>query len=184
MMNFQQPREEPITRVRTRTYSSSNTPLAIVSGLIVIIGIILSIIYFNFSALESLILIASLFIFYALLLILLISMSKKTSRVIRREVVKEVEKPVIKVVEKPIVKVVEKPVIRIVEKPRKMPKAKHYKYVGSTTSKIYHESHSRLARLIRPKNRIHSNSKAYFERLGFKPSEHIKTKLKKSKKKN
>jgi len=93
-----------------------------------------------------------------------------------------IEKPIYKIVEKPVEKIVERttPVIKnmikpvYIEKIRKMPQPKHYKFVASTTTKIYHSSHSRLARLIKNKNKFYSDSEAQLKAKGYKPSVHIK----------
>lgn len=63
--------------------------------------------------------------------------------------------------------------------------AKRYKYVASVKAKIYHPASSRLARLIRPKNRVYSDSIKELHKKGYKPSKKVlikhKKKIKKSK---
>jgi len=119
-------------------------------------------------------------IFSILFLLVFFIMILVVSRIFRStRVVRYVERPVEKIVEKPVIRTVEKEVIKYRDRPvvkvqKAIPRSKSFKYVGSTGSKMYHKTSSRLARLIRPKNQVHSNSEAFFIKKGYRASEHIK----------
>jgi hypothetical protein len=199
-------REDPAVSER-RLWSLNNIFLAIFLGILSVIIELLAVGFFNFDRESALILGLIIITIYAVVLffllepVLLREVRHKEIKHIEKPVIKEVirtiEKPIYKIIEKPIVKTIEKPIyktiekIKTVEKPvikkvtkevpvyikPKIPQGHRYKYVASTTTKIYHLSSSRLARLIRPKNRIYSDSTSDLEKKGFKPSEHIKKEL-------
>lgn len=94
------------------------------------------------------------------------------------EVIRTVEKPVVRIVEKPVevirtrTRTINKPVY--IQVPRKIPQGVRHKYVGSKEGGVYHNATSRLARLIRPKNRVYTDSFKRLEKMGLKPSFQIK----------
>ncbi len=135
---------------------------------------------FGFNFFEGIIISLTLLLGYVIILVAAASGKKVVNRGKVRTVEKIVEKPVVKIVEKPVVRYRDRPVLKT---QRVMPRPKLYKYVGSTETKVYHNTHSRLARLIRPKNRVYSNSESFFKKKGFKASEHIKDKKKEERQK-
>ncbi|MAG38230.1 hypothetical protein CMI45_02505 [Candidatus Pacearchaeota archaeon] len=149
-------------RVVYKTKGMGSGVAFLLAVVMAIVGILL-IWTFSFSFGEGTIVIATLLLGY--LVIVFVASSRKKV-VVREEKVREVEK----VVEKPVV-YKDRPVLKT---QRVMPKPKLYKFVGSSESKVYHRTHSRLARLIRPKNRVYSNSESFFKKKGFKSSEDIK----------
>lgn len=70
-------------------------------------------------------------------------------------------------------------VIRKVKIIKEKAKKKMTKYVGSTDSKIYHNTSARIAKMIKLKNRVYSDSPAYLEKLGMKPSRELQIERKK-----
>jgi len=144
--------------------------LAIFSGLLILIGIIESIIFFNLNTMESLILTIILLLFYAILLFFLLR--QKTIRIVRHR--RNLESPAIKTISQQIANEITKPIeVKITEvKPTTTKKevvttktapVQKYSYIGSTAAKTFHKTSCRLARLIKPKYKIPHNSKSHFE---------------------
>ena len=157
-------------RVKTRGIELNILVSALYAILIFAIGYIVW--YFNNIDNNSLfILSAVLFAIYSITVPIVLG--PRHVKQIMERYIKTVEKEVIKEVPKEVNKIVRVPVIRYVERKKKRIESKRYKYVGSNKSKIYHLSTSRLARLIRPKNRVHNNSEAFFLKNKYKPSKHI-----------
>ena len=72
------------------------------------------------------------------------------------------------------VKVVKATKKKVVDRPARK------KYVGSTDTKVYHMTSARIAKLIKLKNRVYSDSPKYLQKLGMKPSRQLKLLIKKN----
>ena len=156
-----------------------NVFLAIAALLIIVIGVFQSWILFDLNVTELVIVSAFLLIFYLILLVFLLQST--TTRYVHRtkfvenpvikEIVREVEKPV------EVIREVEKPVYIQVEPVTKPTKGKRYDFVASVETKVVHPASSRLARLIRPKNRLYGDDLEAFIKRGYKLAEKTKDKL-------
>lgn len=184
---------DPIVR-ESRLWNMNYLIVAFIIGILIIILDISIISYWELKIVESVALSSILITIYSVFLFFLIE--PRILREVERKsvltkfvegpvVTRTVEKPVLQYIEKPVfrevVKTVEKPIY--LEKKKTMPKVKYYKYVGSTLTKKYLSSRSRLAKLIKKENRIYSNSAEEFEKRGFTPAKHVIKKMKGVKKK-
>ncbi len=185
-----------------RVWNMSYLIIAFIVGLLVIAIVVFVTAHYDLSMLESVTLSSVMVAIYSIFLFFLIEphvLRQVERRAVLTRIVegptifKTIDRPVIRTVEKPVIKevvrTVDRPVIRTIEKPvyierkRQMPTAKHYKYVGSTLTKKYLSSRSRLARLIKKGNRVYANSPEEFERKGFSPGIHVIKNMKGNKKK-
>lgn len=99
------------------------------------------------------------------------------TRVVVKEVFREVEKPVVRevMVDRPVVRevVVEKPVYHrvpeyvYVERERRTLDIPKYAYVGSRETMTYHKRSCRFSKLIKKKYKVVNNSPSYFVRNKF-----------------
>ncbi len=174
---------------RKQVYNQGYVITAIVFGL-VFIGVFAFAVYsLGLNGVLAFVLGVSIVVIYAVLLFFLLEPSLMTE-VVNREI-REFEKPVIKEVIKPVevVKTIEKPVVKYVDrpvyvpKPRKKTKSVHYKFVGSSNTKVYHSTRSRLARLIKYSNRVYGNTHEFFKARGFHPAKHLIDKMSNEKRK-
>jgi len=101
-----------------------------------------------------------------------------------REVVRTVEKPVYKkiFIDRPVIRTLYKK-IYVPLKRKKRKSVPRHKYVASKEGEIYHETSSRLSRLIKRKNRVYADDPKKLEKKGFKPSDHLKEKMIKARRK-
>lgn len=190
------PRANPsinrVVRVR-RLWSLGNLMFAFFLGVAIIIIDFIFITLFNLELIISILIATISSIFYAVMLFFLLEprfmkeIEQNTIETIDRPVEKRIflERPVIKEVpvdrevirevkvEVPVDREVIKEVPVAVPVRRSMPSPVHHKYVGSVTTKIYHSTKSRLARLIRPKNRLYGETRQFFEKKGYKPSHNL-----------
>ena len=186
---------QPVVKEK-RIWNLNNFFIAFGLGCFIIILDYVFIAFFDLELIISILIATISSIFYAAMLFFLLepALLKEVSHGSIRTVERRVpyEKPVVErvFIENPqvreipvekIIKVpVEKEVIRRifvpepvpykVETKRKMPTPVHYKYVGSKTTKTYQSTKSRLARLIKKKNRVYSNSRIELEKMGYKPA--------------
>ena len=148
--------------------------IGLVTGIILLLILFIFVFFTNIPALFLVILIIIFLVFYAVVLFFLIEqitiLEHQTERIKTIEKYLTIDNPIIHrvEVEKPVIKHIPVPVY--VEKKRKIPRGKRFKYFASKTGKIFHYRSSRLARLIRPKNRIQNDSPAWFIKKGYKPS--------------
>jgi hypothetical protein len=177
----------------------------IITGVLVIVLAILMSITFKFGIVANLVMSWLLTTFYALFAFFFINPELKINPVriiekpvfqtvevpVDREVIREIQIPmenrIIEVVEKPVIKEVfvpyEKEVVRIIRKTIRPRKRKLniplFKFVGSTQAKRFHKRNCRLGKLIKKKNKIHSNTKIFFQRKHFKSCDVCIKKIKK-----
>lgn len=199
---------QPVVKEK-RIWNLNNFFIAFGLGCFIIILDYVFIAFFDLELIIAILIATISSIFYAAMLFFLLEpqLLREVSQGSVKTVEKKVpfEKPVVErvFIENPVVKEVpvekiikvpvEKEVVRRVFVPepvpypvkvkRKMPKPVHYRYVGSKTSKTYHSTKSRLARLIKKKNRVYSNDRRFFQRLGYKPAVRIVRKDEKETKK-
>lgn len=148
-------------RIRDRSYVPLANIIALIfAGAVIIIGLVESTYLFGLSFFDVLVASVVLLVFYLVLVLFLMRRTRVVSKT--------------RVIEKPVIR----EIIREVPKKVERKAQKKHKFVASTETKIYHFASSRLARLIRAKNRVYSNSEASLKRQGYKPSEHVKDKKK------
>lgn len=171
---------EPVVTEK-KLFNARNIFLALLIGVILIIGTFLAIIFFEFSLTNSLLLTLIIVIFYAGVLFFLLepgilkevhTREVEYQRIQQPPIIKEIPKEVIKkvIVEKPVEKIVEKPIIRrvLVEAPRKKLNIPRYKYVGSSETKVYHKKSCRLGRSIKRSHKVSKNTTSYYKARGYK----------------
>lgn len=191
---------DPIVKQR-RLWNMNYVLAALVVGFILIVIQILAMIVLSLNQTGSWILAFILLLIYACILYFLLEpklLREVTQPILKTETtIKQVEiaKPVeiIRTIEKPIekpvevIKTVEKPVyierkvfvdrpIAIKSKKLSIPK---YKYVGSTLTNVYHLKTCRLAKSIKAKYRLNTNSTAIFKSKKYKPCKVCVLKIKK-----
>ncbi len=163
-------------------------------GIALILGILLILIALGFIVFSEIpqlflvILIVIFLVFYSIVLFFLIEQIKVME--IEVEKIKTIEKYKYTTIDNPIIErvEVEKPILKDIKIPvyvktkAKVPRGHRYKYLASEKGKIFHYASSRLARLIRPKNRIYHDSPSYFIKKGFKPSVRLLKRWKKEEK--
>jgi hypothetical protein len=158
--------------VRERKYyDRKNLSIAFILGVLIVIAIVEFIFVFKISPEKLSLISLGLFLVYFMLILILVR--KRTVRVVKRT----------EIIEKPLIN----EIIREIESPSDDSKATgknvRFKYVASNEGSVYHLASSRLARLIRPKNRIYSDDSKEFEKKGYKPSAEVLKKMKEEKKK-
>jgi hypothetical protein len=167
------------SKVRRRVVESGGISVAAVIILLVleVFAFIVLVRLFELNYLEGIIVAATLLLGF-FIIILAVPRERKVyvQRIIPKEVEKIVEKPVVN----EVVHYVDRPVKQPVKK--KTVKPVSYSYVASTDSKMFHPTSSRLARLIRPKNRVYGNTYKQMQKKGYKPSQKAKEFFKKHKK--
>ena len=150
-----------------RLWNEKNFFLALGIGVILIIGAVITLFYTELTFTQGLMILAGLTVLYAIILFFLLEpgILRRVHTSDVRTI--EVEKPIIYYKKEPVY--VEKKVyVKEPKKPRTPPKV--YKFVASTETKMYHSNSSRLARLIKQKNRIYGDSPQEFAKAGYKPS--------------
>jgi len=125
--------------------TNQNIALAILSAILIVLGLIISVLMVELSFLSWLIAITTLSLFYLLLVIFLFSIEKPRKRVVKYPINQmPIETPVY-----------EEPV-------------KKKNFVASETGKTYHKFDCRLAKMIKEDKRIEAENKQYFSRKGYK----------------
>jgi len=193
---------DPIVKQR-RLWNMNYVLASLIVGFILIIVQVLGMILFSLGATGSWILAFILLLTYACVLYFLLEpalLKEVTQPILKTETtIKHVEVPkpvevakpveIIKTIEKPIevIKTVEKPVyierkvyvdrpVTIKSKKLNIPK---YKFVGSTLTKTYHLKTCRLAKSIKAKYRLNTNSTAIFRNKKYQPCKVCVLKVKK-----
>ncbi len=154
-----------------------------VAFVMIILAIVISF-SLKFTREENLLFFWIFTILYAIFaLVLLGSRSNNTREIekrvyIDRPVVKEVTKPIY--IDRPVIKEVEKKVIQRVEVPvirerkvylretRKKLNIPKFNFIGSNETKRFHTRFCRLGKLIKKKNKVHSNSANFFRKKHYK----------------
>jgi|GEM_PF-3100623 len=125
--------------------TNQNISLAILSAIVIVLGLIISVMIFELSFLSWLTIFVTLSLFYLLLIVFLLSIeSRKTVVKYPLDYQMSIETPVY-----------EGPV-------------KKRDFVASETGKIYHRSDCRMAKMIKEDKRIEAENKQYFSRKGYK----------------
>lgn len=155
-----------------------NMLISAVVGLIVFGLAGLALIAFDFTLIQTLLLIGICVLVYCIV----IPLSLMPRKIITRIETKVVEQPIVRTVQypsKPIEKIVEKTVY--VQKPKtnklNIPK---YDYVASTQAKTYHKHACRLSKLIKKKYRLSSNNVSTFKSRNYKSCKICIRKLRKN----
>jgi hypothetical protein len=164
---MESPRGKQRVRVREVRYiPRSNVLSLILIGLIFLIGLFWSYVFFGMDVDSVLTSAIVLLVIYVVLILVLLR--TRTKKVIDRT---RTNMPVIQEIKR-----------QVIEKPKKTSR-RTPKFVASTDGKTYHLSSSRTARMIKTSNRIYSNSNKSLENKGYKPSREVKEYLDKKKKK-
>jgi hypothetical protein len=148
--------------------------VAIILAVILIAVIVGFIAFSDIPDFFLVILIIVFLVFYSVILFFLIeqinTMEVEVERIKVIEKYTTIDNPVLEriEVEKPVIKDIPIPVY--IKEKRKIPRGKRYKYIASEEGKLFHYSTSRLSKLIRPKNVIHSDDPKFFIDKGYKPS--------------
>ncbi len=145
---------------------------AVLIGFAEILISVLLIYYFNAEILISIIISFIATVLYAVILYFLLEprLMKEIKLVEIQKHTRTIHQPIRFTKQVPVIKEIEKPIyIKRTSAPRKK-----YIYVGSSKTKKYHLTSSRLAKLIANKNKVFSNSEAFFTKRGYRPSQQIK----------
>lgn len=178
--------EAPTTEIREqRLWNKRYIGIAIITGLFIVLVGFAIITMFELELAYQLLTAWILTIIYAVLLFfwlepaMLRTVQKVEVQTIERTI--EKEKPVIKpyIVEKPVEKpvLIEKPVIKAfkIDRPfylqrigKEERKVHRYKYCASKVTKTYHTNECRLAKIMKPSHREHSDSIEIFKAKKYK----------------
>lgn len=131
---------------------NENKSLALLSAIIIVLGLIISVLIFDLPMLHWMIVLVILAIFYLFLVVFLLSINQEPV-IEYREYMPVFEE-----------KVYEQPVYE----QQVFEEKKENEYVTSNTGKTYHEKGCRLAKMIKKKNRVEADNKSYFSRKGYK----------------
>lgn len=161
-----------------RLWNERNFFLAFGIGVVLIIIGVAILFFTEIEFTYKIVSLAGILVLYAIILFFLLEPG--ILRKIESNEVKtlEIEKPIVYLKKEPVY--LEKKVyVKEKKKPRKQPI--RYKFVASTETKTYHANSSRLARLIKYKNRIYGDNPKEFEKEGYKPSKSALAKIKREK---
>ncbi|MCA9485254.1 MAG: hypothetical protein KC506_00215 [Nanoarchaeota archaeon] len=162
------------TKVRKRVYNSGGISAGAMFVLLVleIFTFVVLVKLFALNFLESVIVATTLLLGF-FVIVLAVPQEK---RIVVQRVLPRTEE---KIVKKETVHYVDRPVK---EENKQVATPVSHSYVASSDSKMFHPTSSRLARLIRPKNRVYGDTYKEMQKKGFKPSVKAKEFFKKHKK--
>jgi len=143
---------------------------AIIIGFLMVGGLIVSVLVFNFTFKQATILAGIMVLVYVLAIFSLFR--EQFFREIRQREIRTVETRDYRtqVVEKDRpVAMPSKTRYLVVEKPREKLNIPSYDFRGSSETKIYHKKSCRLGKSIKKKNLVSNNDASYFAVRGYKP---------------